>query len=343
MKSYQNLMLRGRVWHYEFERQGMRFRGSTGTHMVREAMAIVRAKIEEAEAGGTPVTERPRDGAVLTVTQLEAWDLERAQRETTHRRADRTIQSLWRRISRYFATIAEVNTDALAAYAGKMRLEGYSTSTIKRDLWAIHRAYAWAAPTLGLPPLGPVPKMTATPKGKARGRALKKGELEAFLKQLKGRALAHALIGLSTGIRREELERAQRSWLEDEENGLALVLPEECTKGRSERWAPLTPEVFKVCHQYLPLQADSTAAWRTAARKAGIEGVAMRDLRHTFASRMSSHDPDAARIICGHTSGDKNSAMWYQHLDAPRAAKVREILDKEFPTLAAHAARSLVR
>src|SRR5215217_768684 len=43
-----SLTKRGKVWHFEFEHRGHRFRGSTGCASRREAEAVERAKRQEA-------------------------------------------------------------------------------------------------------------------------------------------------------------------------------------------------------------------------------------------------------------------------------------------------------
>jgi len=339
MKSYPNLEMRGNTWHYSFKINGKRYRGSCATHRVAEAQAILRQKMAEAEAGVTPVTERARETRGMTIDFLANWDLERSRLAARNEQADQTIRSIWKRISTYFESVTEVSDDSLASYAGHMLRQGYSTSTIKRDLWAIRRAYAWAAKASNLPALGDGPDMAASPKGKAAGRLIDNEDLEAWLVHLTGRALAHAVIGVSTGIRKRELERATQAWLA--RDGSALNLPADKTKGRKERTVPLTPSASALVKAFVPLLVDSRAAWRTACRKAGIEEIAMRDLRHTFASRLSRFDSDGVRLVCGWSKGDKNAAMFYQHLDEDRLKNIVEAVPKVFPFLAAHAKRAL--
>lgn len=342
MKKHENLKLRGRVWHYNFMRGGQLYRGSCGTAFVADAKVVLRKKIEEAEAGLEPVTEVRRDTRALSIEAMAAWDVDRTKNEASHRRKEATIKSIWARISTFFEAITDVSNDSVALYVRAMSDRGYTTSTIKRDLWAIRRAYAWAAPAAKLPILGPMPKLKASPKGNRKGRLLSHKEVKAFLGQLKGRALAHAVIALSTGIRREELARVQPGWVSVEAGVARITLPEEATKGKNERWVPLTQEIRALCRWYLPLTADSTKAWLTACRRADVDAIAMRDLRHTFASRLSRFDADAMRVICGWRTGDKNSSMFYQHLDEERAQGILDAIPKAFPYLAAQAKRAYI-
>ena len=141
--------------------------------------------------------------------------------------------------------------------------------------------------------------------------------LKEWLSLLQPAARAQAHVVLRTGVRAFELRRIVPRMIEGlpgyEGVTSVLALPAEATKGNQGRRIALTRSLARCISWYSKmglLARDYKKQFNTAGRKVYQDTVTLRDLRHTFASLASRHDPDGTRLAMGHTTGDANAAMF---------------------------------
>ncbi len=154
-----------------------------------------------------------------------------------------------------------------------------------------------------------------------RARFLDPGEvrrLVAALDQEPNRIIAsYFLVLLLTGCRRSEAMRA--SWAEVDLDRRLWTVPAARSKSGRARHIPLSdaavkvlltlpgpgqgPHVFPGRHHGKPLN-NPTKCWAAACERAGLEGVRIHDLRHSFASILAANGRSLVEIqhLLGHQS-----------------------------------------
>lgn len=342
-RAYPNIGWRDGVAQLEVIVQGKRHRESLHTSNFHEAVERRDTRIAELKAG---VTEQSASwhtpgvrSAYSHVREFADADIERQREDGS---SEHTIKCglviQWRRICQTFRTVDELTDDALATYYRNHRVAGLAHASIKRDLPLLRRASAWGVgrhPDLKLATYK-VPKQSARVRhqrgvnaGEARTELPK---LRAWLALLNTGARAQAEIVLRTGLRAFELRRLDAKWIKAN----VLELPGEATKGGLPRRIALTPPLTGYIKATLPLiDADYKKQFVRTGKEVYGDSVTLRDLRHTFASLASRHDADATRLIMGHTTGDRNASMFYQHATDERIVRVAKAIDAELGPLPA--------
>jgi hypothetical protein len=338
MGKHENLDKRGNTWYYRFKMHGnpLPFRGSCFTHDLREAKRVLREKMAEAQK--TPNVVTVATTRYMKLTAMREWDFRRARLAGSEQQTiDTGLGPVWKRLCVSFDHAGEMTSDKLAAYCLRHQERGISNQTLKRDLWAAKRGYEYACETdPTLPPLGKLPTLGKSSPGKARGQELSLELIVAWLAHLKPAPQAKALIGLCTGIRAEELERYEASWLTspvvDGTVAWVLTLPDEATKGKRSRQIVICREVADLLIGYAPFKINYRRAWHTASTRVGLlKPVSMRDLRTTFATAMGEYDYPATKRMMGHAYGaDDEVAMLYQRAGIARLRRLAEHAAKHF-------------
>lgn len=152
-----------------------------------------------------------------------------------------------------------------------------------------------------------------------------------------------ARLYLSTGLRKEEMQRLSLSWMTPlpkpiDKNGVKLVavikVPDWASKTRDEREVLIDQESVDAIERQatkLPEKVDRTTtpcmagtfrkAWWSACKAVGYgKRITARDLRHaarTYGASFSG-DPESARHALGHTN-ERTSAL-YDHASSERLA-----------------------
>jgi integrase len=126
-----------------------------------------------------------------------------------------------------------------------------------------------------------------------------------------------------TGARPGEIQGARREWL----SGAALRLPDA---KRGPRTVYLSPDAVALLLTrperpdglFFPKLKNLARIWKRLSAQAGLTGVRMYDLRHTFASTAMSAGADIGVIgkLLGHTKAQ--STLRYAHLSTEKADEI---------------------
>lgn len=147
-------------------------------------------------------------------------------------------------------------------------------------------------------------------------------------------------LALHTGMRRGEI--LSLTWSDVDFKAGIITIPATKSKGRRERYIPLTATALKVL-QSIPRPINRTALvfsnkegnkwdrlrvlWDIARKEAGLEDFRFHDLRHSFASRLVMSGVDLAIIkeLLGHK--DYETTLRYAHLAPERLKRAVSVLD----------------
>ena len=143
--------------------------------------------------------------------------------------------------------------------------------------------------------LDKVPKVRMAPEGEGRVRSLTREEFQRLIAELPEHLADMAVFAVATGLRQGNVKGLE--WRQvDLEQGHAWIPGSQHKNGKPHS-VPLTEmtlavlrkqvgkhalQVFTYCGE--PVDQVSTAAWRKALKRAGIEDFRWHDLRHTWAS-----------------------------------------------------------
>ncbi|MEX3856305.1 tyrosine-type recombinase/integrase [Paraburkholderia sp. BR10923] len=208
--------------------------------------------------------------------------------------------------------------------------------TVKRVLILVRHLFNEAIKAHGnVVRQNPTHTLKLTSERKVKGRFLTKSQLCALLKAAEASSNVHLANILrvmgTTGLRRENVLAMQWAWF-DAERG-TLTVPAEADKARKGFTLYLSGDVLGLLRK---LQESAEGpwvfpnpktgkpyyscydAWVTACNKAGLPGLRMHDLRHTYASMMLESGSDIVDVqrALGHTQL-KTTAV-YLHLTEGR-------------------------
>lgn len=250
---------------------------------------------------GAPSTEIQETARPLTWQEFRAiYEAEAvsARKPTTRENVARQLRQFERHA--HPTTLAGVDAACLARYCVIRRQLGHKPSTIKVALGAVLAALRWGRKR-GLVAAVPEPPEVRVPVT-GPGRHLTPDEFGRLVRAAPT-PLWKAFLWCAwlAGLRRGELlalvwdrhgGAQRRPWVDLD--GRRLWLPAEWVKGGRDQWLPLHAELAAVLR---PFRQDSgpvfplgTGRWvwervRDIARAAGLEGVHLRMLRRSLASR----------------------------------------------------------
>lgn len=323
---------RGKVYWYEFERDGRRIRASADTGNQRAAEKIEAAAKVAHALGRAGLGERP---AVSTLKEF----LPRVQAflATLHADRPRTVR-FYRQQVKYLLKhpklgswrLDEVTTERIAAYAAWRRqtvgvvATNHALRTLRR---ALRLAQEWRE-------IDAAPRVRML-EGETRRDTVLPRTLEAlYLARLRPEVQPLCALMLETGLRPSEAVLLRWAWvrLPDGERG-SITLPAEVTKNHKPRLIPLTAEGRKIL-EGVPRPKDAPEVWggislltvqrdhARACREAKVPGkLTLHGLRHTAATRMGEAGLDAFALqaILGHAS--VTTTQRYVH---PQAAALEQ-------------------
>lgn len=317
-----SLFRRGNIWHYEFEREGIRFRSSTGTSDKKAAQ-------EHYDRAKSSVWRVIRQGERPPVTWQEAcakW-LKLRERGLPDRYRIRSLK---------------IPPDTLLPLGAELLIKALPDSapaTFNRSLAlviAIHNTSKVDPPAVDAKPVPP-----------GRLRWLTKSEWFTLLKRLEQKSplLAQcARFSIATGLRENNVLNLRWSQVDIKRARLHIDAAE--MKSRVPLGIPLTRDALKVLSERqgldetyvfahpdtgLPLTKASNRAWYEAISETGLKktGVVWHTLRHTWASWavMSGVRLEEVQKLGGWST--IQMVMRYAHLSpdhlAGAAAKIRPI------------------
>lgn len=296
-------------WWYAFSLSGRRYRGSCGTGDRQAAEEAARQRYDEIKANiGRPVAATLQ----VDLPLLGGLDIHRANAEGAGDRQHQAIECCWRHLVRLMGEVspAAVTFDTVQTYIAARRKEGARGQSITREIQALKRGLVIARRRRWLAELPELPRVRSDPpKVEQKGKLVSPEVLGRWLHELPPHARAQAELVLSTGLRAEEIRRLRWSWVEDAppSAGVAALLrvPAAAAKNRRERVVGLTAYALALLQvlraacdgEDVPLTpADHKGAYRGAARRVGLRGLHLRDLRHTHASLAAQHTGDASAV-----------------------------------------------
>ena len=332
-KHSPGLTLRAGVWHIDKQVRGVRICESTGTGNLREAEEYLAQRVAETIALSA---KRPADR-----TFIEAAT--RYLNEEHHKSLDRDAQSL-KNIVPWLASVPLhlIHSGMLKPYLDSRLNAGVSPATVNREIAVIRRilnlsARAWRDDGTGLPWLLQAPPLLRfVPHPNPRQpRTITRAEeacLRAALQEPKRRLVQFTLY---TGMR--DSEARCLTWPEIGPAGVTLAGTR--TKNGHPRTIPLCRTaraaieglertggyVFTYRGQrFCRIRGGS---WAAATRRAGLSGLRVHDLRHTFASRLRALGvsvEDRADLL-GHYRG--SITTHYSHAELARLQACVDLLD----------------
>ena len=281
------LSRRGTVWWVEFTTpQGERVRRSAGTDDETQAHEYHdRLKVqywEQQRLGVKP----PRSWQEVVVRWVK---------ETSHKRTHEKDKAMLRRMDRYLGhlMLSQVTKDVIEKIAER-RLKESSPSTANRTLALIRSILRRARDDWEW--VDHIPKVRLYREPKLRVRFLTLEEARRLLIELPDHLRDMAQMALMTGLRQRNVSFLRWDQV-DMSRRVAWIHPDEAKAGRAIG-VPLNEDALDVLRRRLgrhevyvftyndkPVKQCSTAAWKRALKRAGIESTfRWHDLRHTWAS-----------------------------------------------------------
>jgi len=307
---------RSPYYQYEFQIEGIPFRGSTKRTTEREALQVERDKRLEAQQ--FIEAERARLAAPDTVDDVFAryW--------TAHGRKLSWADTVEKHMAGMLDALgpntpfAEVGNREVAAMleayeasterpnrGGKSVRSGTpSPSTVNRRLAVLQSIYTMARDTWELPVKVIVWKKHRRKEPKARVRHISTEKAKEFLGYLEDHIMLFAAWSFATGCRRNESETLEWSRVNFETRQAEVL-----TKGGGTRFVDLGPDalaVLALCDRNRRYVFDTTNLrrhWDAACKKAGLEDFRIHDMRHCYATWIGNKGVaiDVIQGLLGHS------------------------------------------
>lgn len=220
--------------------------------------------------------------------------------------------------------LAAVTTDGLEAFFGA-RVGKVTNATMNRNRAALSVFFNWAISRGYRPGPNPARSIRKFSEGEGRTRYPTPDEFRRLLLAASAHLRPLLFFIVHTGARRREA--LTLTWRDIDFDGGLVTLARENTKGRKTRHIPMTPALAAELRALRPgrphepvFQWNGCAmgsvkrAFATACRKAKIEGLQLRDLRHGFATFFIINGGDIRRLkeLLGHS--DIKLTLRYAHL-----------------------------
>lgn len=292
MRGLGRIFKRGSIYWIAYYHRGKEYRESSESEIESQARKLLKKRIGEIGSGKLigPVEEK------VTFEQL-AEDLIRDY-EVNGKRSVRSIKLSIAHLRDFFGfdKALDITTDRIRSYIAKRQSEGVSNASINRELSALKRMFTLAIQggKLSSKPYIPMLEENNARQG-FLDHACFLGLREALPAYLKDPVtfLYHS------GWRVSEMRALE--WRDVELQGKVVRLRPEISKNKDGRLLPLEgelvaafarakdqrrldcPYVFQVDGQKI---GDFKKAWKTACKKAGIEGTLVHDLRRTAVRNM---------------------------------------------------------
>lgn len=204
-------------------------------------------------------------------------------------------------------------------YVEDMREQGYACGTINARMRYFLAVLNYAQRDLEL--ISSVPHFDKLPATQG-GRVLSELEVQALLAALPAARAEMMRFALETGLRGANVKGLR--WDQVNERQWQLEIPAELVKGGKMLYLPLSDGAIKLLKARRVVQSTLSKppefvftqgtgrpfskntkmtgnSWRTALRRAGLEGITFHDMRHTWATRhiVSGTPPSALKELGG--------------------------------------------
>jgi integrase len=223
-----------------------------------------------------------------------------------------------------YKPLASVTTDDLRRYRLQLEQKSISPQTVAHILSDARCLFRWCEDT-GLVAKAPVPR-GLLPKIQERPPDHLTPEEEQAVLSVPEPYRFIVRLGLATGLRWDEMERAQAS---DVQNGMLVV---SHTKSWKVRRVPLPPDLLdEIKHRVGRLLTLHNAHGfaQQVRRYSGVERFHAHQLRHTFATRWAEKGGNVAdlQLVLGHSSivvTQRYARLTDEHVRA-EAERIRDI------------------
>lgn len=246
-----------------------------------------------------------RRKAITGADLLDGWLASIAGRKSEHSSRSHAAQIR-------SAVAAKVDAD-IAAAASRYRPARLAPATVNRHRSTVKAALRWAFKE-GAAPENWSPRVALLPERNARHTYLTPAQIDTLLAAIPHPgARAFLIIAALTGMRRGEVERLRPEDIVGDEIRLGIN-----TKTGEPRVIPILPQI-RPALAMLPLGVTGRYAWGALAKAreaAGLPGVRVHDLRHTFASLLINSGATLYEVgrILGHTTPATTAR--YAHLSS---------------------------
>jgi len=333
-KRTPGLRNRGGIWHIEKQILGQQIHESTGTSSLETAELILARRIEEirqAKVFGIRPKRTFRDAATKFLE------------ENLHLASIGDYALHLKQVDPYIGdlSIDKVHLGTLQSFIEARRKQGIKTKSINLALGCVRRILNLAARLWrdenGLTWLESPPLIQMLPISDARKPYPLSWEEQGKLFQALPDHLARmSLYKVNTGCREQEVCQLRWDWEVPvpELDTSVFIIPGEVVKNREDRLVVLNrvaksvieevrgqqPE-YVFTYRGKPLKKMRASAWRRARKTAGLPGVRVHDLKHTFGRRLRASGValETRKVLLGHRNGDITT-----HYSAP---ELQELLD----------------
>ncbi len=320
---------RGQTWYIDYYFQGKRIREAVGKSEWRAKKALG-SRTTDIERGEFRLQNLKR------CSFSELADEYMSKHGETKRSAQRDRQTLEKHLKPCYGRepVSGITAKMIASYKAQ-RVRNVKPSTVNRELSLLKTIFNLGI-KWGYAAANPVREVKLFREESIKERILGRDEEARLLAASSGRR-AHLkpilLLLLNTGARLSEILRLE--WRSVNLPFGQIVIDATNSKSKRRRQIPLNSTarqvlaelkaasqseyVFPGIMSQKSLSSIHTAFWN-ACREAGIQGLRIHDLRHTFASRLSSMGFDLVTIkdLLGHAS--IVTTLRYAHSSAHRAA-----------------------
>lgn len=337
------------MYRDEFKKQRQEKLGKVGEISANAARALARARLASLEEQKKGV---PRGRLLLAPTMDEFFFKTFLPKVKLQSRSYETHASIYRNhIQQQFGDrrLNEIDGDEIVDYAGQLRQKRVSggrweksstrtlsEGTVKRILILVRHIFNEAIRIKGTHVTeNPTHAIKLTTVRKIVGKFLTQAQLKALLKAAEGSQNPDLpdiirVMG-ATGLRRDNVLAMRWEWFDAER--ATLTVPTEADKAKKGFVLHLSTGVLELLRSRLE---DTTSewvfpnpktglpyhscrnAWVTACERAGLRGLRMHDLRHTYASMMLDSGSDIVDVqqALGHTQ--LKTTAGYLHLTEGR-------------------------
>jgi integrase len=292
-----SLRLRRNVWWARYYHNGTRVEVSTGEIERPKALAVLRAKLKDADTARfvAPAVDRVRFADLVTLLQQ-----------------DRARKRLRSRIAQHLAPLTEafakvparhLTTQMVDHYVERRLAAKYEPATINRELAALRRMFRLAVRKGVLPSM---PVIELLPEDNVRGGFLDPPDLARFLEVLRTHdpvATDATEFAYRTLLRRGNVLGAAWAWfsldvVRGHVVGGGMRIPGSATKNKKALTLPLTGDLVALLDRRWQVRVETCpylfhrdgvplvrfdAAWQQAAHAIGRRGLLFHDLRRSGA------------------------------------------------------------
>lgn len=318
-KRTPGLYKRRGSWHIDKKIFGYRLCESTGASELEEAekyLARRSEEIREAKVYGV----RPKRTFKEAATKFLM--------ENQHKRSLSDDAGRLKVLMQYIGDLPleAIHMGSLQSFIEARRQEGVKTRTINHGLQVVRRILNLASSEwldeYGLTWLAHAPKIKLLPESDLRKPyPLSWEEQERLFKELPAHLKAMALFAINTGSREQEICQLRWDWeikIPESPHLMVFVVPSTLVKNGEDRLVVCneiarsvienqrgkhTTHVFT--YKSRPITGMNITAWPNARKRAGLTGVRVHDLKHSFGRRLRAAGVsfEDRQDLLGHRSG----------------------------------------